>query len=480
MLRLLPVFFLGGCLLNFSSFDEDEFLQSYESSLCDIYMDCLDGTPDGNINTSNIVDQRNSCIAWVRTSKEQGCPPQSEEALACYDELQDLVQEIEQRGECGLLWADNSLESCRLTYLDCPNDAPFGTVPDADPLLNDPPTVTSISPLHGPDSGGTLVELTGTGFDDQSIVQFGGLHGSIEFVTETSISVVTPPGSTGNVNINVTNKNGNTVLDEPYQYWEDIRGYTALIGIYRYQKAVGGYWSGDDNMGGLIALATQSNPQSYFASHIFGVEPYENGCIFYDPTESTYGASIIQQPGYSQIEVRSSLGSTALYVPTGGSGYYGLAEFESTIDANRSYSLHAAAENGWPALDLTNVANGPQSVSLSTPNIATTSSYVPRIEKDNFKLGWSKQNGDYLLIRLMESQSDPDYISCAFTEDAPSPVIPESLLNTHHAGNPELYLEVCRVDSNNGNTLPLNNGSIVFSVMNCIVGKVRLDEDATE
>lgn len=68
------------------------------------------------------------------------------------------------------------------------------------------PTVTSISPATGPVSGGTSLTLTGTGLRSGAIVTVGGAAcGSVTVVDDTTVTCISPPGSQGLANVNVTN-----------------------------------------------------------------------------------------------------------------------------------------------------------------------------------------------------------------------------------------------------------------------------------
>jgi hypothetical protein len=65
--------------------------------------------------------------------------------------------------------------------------------------------VTSISPVSGPTSGGTVVTITGTGFALGATVTFGGVAATPVFVlSTTAIQATTPPGTAGAVNVMVT------------------------------------------------------------------------------------------------------------------------------------------------------------------------------------------------------------------------------------------------------------------------------------
>jgi len=71
------------------------------------------------------------------------------------------------------------------------------------------PTVTSISPTSGSTTGGTTVTITGTGFLDGINVKAGGANcTSVNVVSSTSVTCVTPAHAIGAVDILVTNTDG--------------------------------------------------------------------------------------------------------------------------------------------------------------------------------------------------------------------------------------------------------------------------------
>jgi hypothetical protein len=71
------------------------------------------------------------------------------------------------------------------------------------------PRLAGISPASGPDAGGTLVTLTGSGFNGTKEVRFGEKSGTGLNVTDDShISIITPPHSSGSFPIAITNTLG--------------------------------------------------------------------------------------------------------------------------------------------------------------------------------------------------------------------------------------------------------------------------------
>jgi len=54
-------------------------------------------------------------------------------------------------------------------------------------------SLTSVAPSSGPETGGTRVTLTGTGFEPDMRVVFGGVDAATEFVSSTTLVATTPP-----------------------------------------------------------------------------------------------------------------------------------------------------------------------------------------------------------------------------------------------------------------------------------------------
>ncbi len=87
-------------------------------------------------------------------------------------------------------------------------------------LAAPPPTLSAASPATGPLAGGTLVTLTGTGFDGGATVDFGGIAGvGVTVVSATSITVTTPAHTPGEVVVTVTNGDGqSTTLSGGFRF----------------------------------------------------------------------------------------------------------------------------------------------------------------------------------------------------------------------------------------------------------------------
>ncbi|HEX2060173.1 MAG TPA: IPT/TIG domain-containing protein, partial [Thermoanaerobaculia bacterium] len=80
------------------------------------------------------------------------------------------------------------------------------TAANAYRFLDPPPTISNVTPAQGPDTGGTVVTLTGTGFQSGANVFFGGIAASnVSFVSATQLTATTAPGLAGLVAVSVKN-----------------------------------------------------------------------------------------------------------------------------------------------------------------------------------------------------------------------------------------------------------------------------------
>lgn len=107
----------------------------------------------------------------------------------------------------------------------------------------DPPTVTSLSPVKGPTTGGTAVTITGARFAGATGVTFGSTPASSFTVdSDTSIRAVAPVGSVGVVDITVTTADGTSATGAGREYTygapPTITSMSPSTGIFRGGTAV--------------------------------------------------------------------------------------------------------------------------------------------------------------------------------------------------------------------------------------------------
>ena len=85
------------------------------------------------------------------------------------------------------------------------------------------PAITKLSPKKGQAAGGTSVTITGKGFVGVTGVEFGSTNAaSYEVRSATSVTAVSPPGTTGTVEVRVTTSNGESGITS-----KDHFGYQA-------------------------------------------------------------------------------------------------------------------------------------------------------------------------------------------------------------------------------------------------------------
>jgi hypothetical protein len=87
-------------------------------------------------------------------------------------------------------------------------DGQRATLPGGFAYVSAIPTITSISPISGPPTGGTAVTINGTNFASGAGVTFGGASAGATFFDSTKIVAVTPAHAEGSADVVVTNSDG--------------------------------------------------------------------------------------------------------------------------------------------------------------------------------------------------------------------------------------------------------------------------------
>jgi formylglycine-generating enzyme required for sulfatase activity len=90
------------------------------------------------------------------------------------------------------------------------------------------PTITSVSPANGPNSGGTTIVILGTNFTGTSRVQVGGINATrFEVLGDRTVTAVTPAGAVGLATVTVTTAGGTATRAGAFRYF-DSSWYTIL------------------------------------------------------------------------------------------------------------------------------------------------------------------------------------------------------------------------------------------------------------
>jgi len=87
------------------------------------------------------------------------------------------------------------------------------------PSLAAPPVIDAITPITGPAAGGTGVTLTGSGFSGTTGVTFGGTAATGLIVNDPgTVTCITPAHAAGAVPVVLQNPRGNVTAAEQYAY----------------------------------------------------------------------------------------------------------------------------------------------------------------------------------------------------------------------------------------------------------------------
>lgn len=90
---------------------------------------------------------------------------------------------------------------------------------EIDRLFAPAATVTTISPATGPAAGGTTVTIKGTRLAGVTAVNFGPTPGTdLRRISDTELSVKTPAGAAGAVNVVVAADSGNVTKNGGFTY----------------------------------------------------------------------------------------------------------------------------------------------------------------------------------------------------------------------------------------------------------------------
>jgi hypothetical protein len=80
------------------------------------------------------------------------------------------------------------------------------------------PVVTGLSVHVGPTTGGTAVNINGTGFTGVTTVAFGGTNATFNFQSDTLIAATSPPHAVGMVDVLVTTPSGTSLPNPADQF----------------------------------------------------------------------------------------------------------------------------------------------------------------------------------------------------------------------------------------------------------------------
>jgi len=218
----------------------------------------------------------------------------------------------------------------------------------------------SVNPAYGPVEGGTLVTLTGRGFQPGAGVSFGASAGTgVEYLSATALRATTPaaPGAPGRVAVRVQNPGGESAsLPDGFEYQEAQRPEVGWCGLHH-------------------PAATQAAPGTA-SEPIYGWA-WVLGC-----SEGSAQCGLLQgELGYGAVGADPSQAPqsfqwvTAAYNPghTGDDNDEYQASLSVPAAGSYAYAYRFSVDGGasWAYCDLDGLANGFQAGQLGALTVAT-------------------------------------------------------------------------------------------------------------
>ncbi|MCE9563551.1 MAG: IPT/TIG domain-containing protein, partial [Planctomycetes bacterium] len=112
------------------------------------------------------------------------------------------------------------------------------------------PTITSISPPVGSPLGGDTIQIRGTGFTTATAVAFGGTPAAFVVNSDTSITVTSPAGAVGIVDVTVTTTGGTSLITPADRF-----AYVVPTGTFaKVTSVISSITSGRYRVGGVIPV----------------------------------------------------------------------------------------------------------------------------------------------------------------------------------------------------------------------------------
>ncbi len=285
------------------------------------------------------------------------------------------------------------------------------------------PSITGVAPAAGPLAGGTTVTISGTNLAGATAVKFGSALAVINNDSANQITVTSPTGLAGTVDITVTTPQGTSTLTAADQF-----SYVAPPAVSSVSP------SSESSPGGLVTIfgsnlasatqvlfgTTPATIESDVAGQIVVVVPNVSGTV--DVTVTTAGGTsastsadqfsiVVSAPtvAFSQTPPANTNQNSATFAFTGTgdqSTTAGELSYEVSLDgaafppATNPVTLQNLA-NGThtlqvEAVDLDNVASTPASYTWSVNTVAPTSqvSALPyATSQTSFAVSWSGSDG---------------------------------------------------------------------------------------
>jgi len=259
-------------------------------------------------------------------------------------------------------------------------------------------SISSVSPQHGSNLGGTIISIVGGPFGPGAVVKVAGASVPVaanlgdELRVETpafdgegwaSISVVQPDGAVGEVT-------------DGFHFWEDGTGLTGATGYYQWIEPVGGYWSGGSAPAGWGAATVHFLVPNEFRWWNW-ITPSMENCT--DPDTYSYpGELLVYDFEESALAIKNETGAhTVLNYDSSALGFVKSELARSDFKLGQSYEMQPFEGPEAPPGSLPGFIETPATFNVYNPAISGTT--VPYINR-NQTITWAPGGADYVWIEL--------------------------------------------------------------------------------
>ena len=347
--------------------------------------------------------------------------------------------------------------------------------------FNNSIAIDSIEPDYGTNAGGTLVEIRGGPFNQNTQVKFGNSSGTIRQASQNLLLVETNSNSQeGLVDISVTNSNANGSEKSAFTFWSDATGMGGAYGEVAWFDLVGKYWSDVGEMDSGAAWWTLISPTSQHYYH-WAFAPSDDTCA----TEYLY-SNTMQNYNLGLYTTSLNLNGRSIYLNDVNSNQMWQADLYSGDFVNQAiYGLDEVVPTNFPSFSMQEMTQTPSSFSVTQPYLADLLDY-PVVSR-SFPVSWSGANSDRMIIIAMRYELDAtdsfaiqDTVSCVVSNPNGSGTfyVPSSAFTSWNPydmfGDPYNQLIVLYVGALNegGGTFPFNNSESWVSSIHFVSGVV--------
>ncbi len=252
------------------------------------------------------------------------------------------------------------------------------------------PTVSGISPTFGPAAGGTLVTITGTGFNTATDVEFGTTPGTGGIIDSDTTITIDSPAGTGTVDVTVTSPSGTSATSpaDQFTYMPAVTGISPTSG-----SAAGGTTVTISGIGftGVTAVDFGTTPAASYTfnsdTSITAVSPAGTGTADVTVTTpvgtsaTTSADEFTYVPAVTGISPTSGPAAGGTTVMISGAGFTGVTAVDfgttpaTSFTFNSDTSITAVSPAGTGTVDVT--VTTPAGTSAMTS--ADEFTYVPTV-----------------------------------------------------------------------------------------------------